>query len=418
MSFKYVLTMAIAAMISVTGAFAQKKITVPKDCASIQKAIEEAAEHDTVFVLNGIYKENIVLKDNIAVIGQDADKTIIRGNGSKPVVEGANYCLLKNITVEKGATGILCKNINQVIEHVIVRGNKNTGIHCLISLPEIRNNLICDNKWSGIYCELIASVQRTSINHNLITDNGYCGIMLANRSEVLIENNIFHSNKQYGIFVNEDSKRSRIVYNDFFGNRSSFNSFAVVNESNVSKDPGYSSTDRTTFGGLIGKAAALKELGKDRTDIGPLSEAALGGILKDIDNDGIPDVRDQCPDMPEDKDGYQDEDGCPDFDNDNDGIYDTQDKCPNDPEDFDGFEDQDGCLDIDNDHDGISDKLDKCPNTPEDIEGFMDDDGCPDQGKATVENKSVEPPKPAEQKTPVVPAAKDTAKKRETPLKK
>ncbi len=29
------------------------------------------------------------------------------------------------------------------------------------------------------------------------------------------------------------------------------------------------------------------------------------------------------------------------------------DQCPNDPEDKDGFEDQDGCPDPDNDHDGI-----------------------------------------------------------------
>jgi OmpA-OmpF porin, OOP family len=413
MCFKYVTTIALAAMISVSGVLAQKKIVVPKDFPSIQKALDEAAEHDTVFILNGIYKENIILKDNLVVMGQDAEKTIVRGNGSKPVVEGANYCLLKNLTVEKGGTGILCKNINQVIEHVIVRGNKRTGIHCLISLPEIRNNLICDNKWSGIYCELIASAQRTSINHNLIADNGYSGIMLANRSEVLIENNIFHSNNQYGIYVNEDSKRSRIIYNDFFGNRSSFNSFAIINETNISKDPGFSSKDRTTYSAIAGKAGALKEAGKDHSDIGPLSEAAMGGVSKDIDGDGIPDDRDQCPDMPEDKDGFQDEDGCPDFDNDNDGIYDAQDKCPNEPEDFDGFEDQDGCLDIDNDHDGISDKLDKCPNTPEDIDGYMDEDGCPEGGKPPVgASQSLTPPKPVEQ------PAKDAEKKQELPVKK
>jgi parallel beta-helix repeat protein len=419
MSFKNITTMAlIGAILSASGIFAQKKIIVPKDCASIQKGIDEAAEHDTVFILQGIYKENIILKDNIAVIGQDAEKTVISGNGSKPVVEGANFCLLKNVTIEKGGTGILCKNINQVIEHVIVRNNKNTGIHCLISLPEIKNNLICNNKWSGIYCELIASAQRTSINHNLIADNGYSGIMLANRSEVLIENNIFHSNKQYGIFVNEDSKRSRIIFNDFFENRSPFNSFAMINETNITKDPGLSSQDRTSFSGIAGKTATLKEMGKDHTDIGPLSEAAIGAVSKDIDNDGIPDVKDQCPDMPEDKDGFQDEDGCPDFDNDNDGIYDTQDKCPNEAEDFDGFEDQDGCLDIDNDHDGIPDKLDKCPNVPEDIDGYMDEDGCPDGGKPAVQGQSDVPQKPAEQKPAAVTPVKDTLKKQGIPVKK
>ena len=42
-------------------------------------------------------------------------------------------------------------------------------------------------------------------------------------------------------------------------------------------------------------------------------------------------------------------DGCPDYDNDNDGVPDSLDKCPMIPEDLDGFEDDDGCPDIDND---------------------------------------------------------------------
>jgi OOP family OmpA-OmpF porin len=98
----------------------------------------------------------------------------------------------------------------------------------------------------------------------------------------------------------------------------------------------------------------------------------------DQDGDGVPDNIDQCPRVPEDRDGFQDEDGCPDDDNDRDGITDKLDKCPNEPEDRDGFEDADGCPDLDNDGDGIPDKLDKCPNEPEDKDGFEDADGCPD----------------------------------------
>jgi OmpA-OmpF porin, OOP family len=98
----------------------------------------------------------------------------------------------------------------------------------------------------------------------------------------------------------------------------------------------------------------------------------------DRDGDGILDNVDKCPDEPEDKDGFMDEDGCPDLDNDNDGLADKVDKCPDDPEDKDGFEDDDGCPDPDNDKDGLADKVDKCPNEPEDKDGFEDDDGCPD----------------------------------------
>ncbi len=98
----------------------------------------------------------------------------------------------------------------------------------------------------------------------------------------------------------------------------------------------------------------------------------------DNDQDGIPDKRDRCRDEAEDKDGFQDDDGCPDLDDDNDGILDTDDACRMEPEDRDGFEDEDGCPDPDNDKDGIPDKLDQCPNAAEDKDGFQDEDGCPD----------------------------------------
>ncbi len=98
----------------------------------------------------------------------------------------------------------------------------------------------------------------------------------------------------------------------------------------------------------------------------------------DQDGDGILDNDDQCPRVPEDKDGFEDQDGCPEDDNDKDGIADKIDACPIDPEDRDNFEDDDGCPDGDNDKDGIADKIDACPNDAEDKDGFEDDDGCPD----------------------------------------
>ncbi len=101
----------------------------------------------------------------------------------------------------------------------------------------------------------------------------------------------------------------------------------------------------------------------------------------DNDRDGIPDVDDRCPDIPENMNGFEDADGCPEGsknDRDGDGIPDDVDKCPDEPEDFDGFQDADGCPDPDNDGDGILDVDDLCPNDPEDKDGFEDADGCPD----------------------------------------
>ena len=97
----------------------------------------------------------------------------------------------------------------------------------------------------------------------------------------------------------------------------------------------------------------------------------------DRDGDGISDDVDKCPTDPEDKDGFEDDDGCPEPDNDKDGISDPADKCPNEPEDTDKFEDEDGCPDPDNDTDGLLDADDKCPNEPEDKDGFEDDGRLP-----------------------------------------
>jgi outer membrane protein OmpA-like peptidoglycan-associated protein len=95
----------------------------------------------------------------------------------------------------------------------------------------------------------------------------------------------------------------------------------------------------------------------------------------DSDHDGIGDG-DRCPELAEDEDHFEDEDGCPEPDNDRDGILDGNDRCPNQSEDRDGFQDEDGCPEPDNDRDGIPDAQDTCPREPEDRDGFEDSDGC------------------------------------------
>jgi OmpA-OmpF porin, OOP family len=63
------------------------------------------------------------------------------------------------------------------------------------------------------------------------------------------------------------------------------------------------------------------------------------------------------------------------------GGYDA---CPGMPEDLDGIEDEDGCPEGDEDGDGVLDYLDRCEDEAEMINGFQDDDGCPDEGPAQI----------------------------------
>ena len=139
--------------------------------------------------------------------------------------------------------------------------------------------------------------------------------------------------------------------------------------------------------------------------------AGIAPRAHDVDEDGIPDAKDTCAELAEDRDGFEDSDGCPEFDNDGDGVPDGDDRCPTALEDLDDYADLDGCPDTDDDQDGIPDQKDACPREPgfasndarqngcpprdrdidgipdpvdrcpqkaEDRDGFEDDDGCPD----------------------------------------
>ena len=100
--------------------------------------------------------------------------------------------------------------------------------------------------------------------------------------------------------------------------------------------------------------------------------------ILDRDGDGIMDLQDKCPDQAEDRDGFQDEDGCPDPDNDGDGVLDKDDRCPLEA----GVADNGGCADTDKDKDGVVDRLDQCP----DVAGVAEFKGCqpPDTDKDGV----------------------------------
>jgi hypothetical protein len=95
--------------------------------------------------------------------------------------------------------------------------------------------------------------------------------------------------------------------------------------------------------------------------------------------------------VPEDKDGFQDDDGCPDPDNDADGVPDEEDACISVPGDRRGDAKLNGCPSPDKDGDTHDDAVDKCPDQPEDFDGVEDDDGCPDDDSAKPAAQQAKP---------------------------
>ncbi|MHB8878083.1 MAG: OmpA family protein [Myxococcaceae bacterium] len=105
----------------------------------------------------------------------------------------------------------------------------------------------------------------------------------------------------------------------------------------------------------------------------------------DGDGDSFVDRLDKCPTVA----GIAENGGCPDVDTDKDGFVDRLDGCPASPEDKDGFQDEDGCPEADNDGDAIADLADRCPFNPETLNGKDDEDGCPEEAKVFIEKKQI-----------------------------
>jgi hypothetical protein len=81
-------------------------------------------------------------------------------------------------------------------------------------------------------------------------------------------------------------------------------------------------------------------------------KVARDELKVDGDGDGVPDASDRCPGVAETKNGFEDDDGCPDqvpvaapIDEDGDRVVGDADRCPQAAETINGFQDGDGCPD-------------------------------------------------------------------------
>ena len=74
---------------------------------SIQKALDDAQNDDTVFVYNGNYYENLVINKRVILIGEHKNTTIINGNNNGDVI---------NITSDFVIISNFSQNVNPVFQ--------------------------------------------------------------------------------------------------------------------------------------------------------------------------------------------------------------------------------------------------------------------------------------------------------------
>ena len=385
MTLKKLVLITAGAML-LSGTAMAKNINVPGDFAKIADALGNADAGDTILVKRGVYNENITLIMGVVLKGEDPLTTIIDGGRRGPTVMGTSGAEMSHFTVRNGLEGILCENAAPYIHHCYVIDNHATGIGAFISLPWLRNNVVYGNRWSGILAWGAKSLD-AYVEQNVVLRNGYSGLALKGPTNIIARNNIFMENHYYGVFADPAAGQTKVEYNNIYKNYYPFNQFIKVNRTNVSLDPKFISPSlgKPNFfcqstSPMIKRGKGKLDIGLTATDVVKEDEAVEETRNPDTDGDGL------C-------DPWVSEEGlaekyaamCSGFDN-----------CPEEPEDFDGFQDDDGCPDADNDRDGLCDPwveakgmlaqyahickgVDLCPDQAEALNNYKDDDGCPDE---------------------------------------
>lgn len=130
-------------------------ITVPDDYPTIQAAIDNASEGNTILVKPGTYTELLRIYKSLTILGSGAASTVIEGPGGGSTVEiskGANNVVFAGFTVkgtgERPWSGIYVRGLQSDIrENLIV--NHWYGIHFYDSSDNIlRNNNMSNNEYN------------------------------------------------------------------------------------------------------------------------------------------------------------------------------------------------------------------------------------------------------------------------------
>jgi len=166
---------------------------------TIQEAINNATNGDTVFVYNKTYNENVDTKlKKIILIGEDRDTTIITGPATNPVVRiGTSDTTLSGFTLIGTSTGTIIQ-VASLSENVF-----------------ITNNLI-KNGANGIM--LSPTTSKATITDNTIVDNAFVGIQLQTSSYNVIRDNRIENNEAQGIDLSFGSNHNSILNNSLIDN--------------------------------------------------------------------------------------------------------------------------------------------------------------------------------------------------------
>lgn len=184
-------------------AIGSSTIFVPSDFPSIQAAINNVNDGDTIFVFNGTYYENLVVNKSITLAGQDEETTIIDGGGLGTVIHvTSNNVSIVNFTLQNSGFSSLLSGISVSSNHVFVNESilksNYVGLHLEKTRGCIVNKCYVLNNHLGMYVE---TCENSSLEKSNIIANIEAGIYLKDSSGIEIRNNNISGNGLYGVRI-------------------------------------------------------------------------------------------------------------------------------------------------------------------------------------------------------------------------
>ena len=301
------LSFAVLAASVFFGAAFAKAIRVPGNYKTISDALGNADSGDTIYVKRGVYDENITLIMGVVLKGEDPLTTVIDGGRRGPAVMGVTESEISHFTIRNGLEGVLCENTGGLYVHDnYVVDNHATGIAAFISLPEIANNVVYGNRWSGILAWGAKSLD-SKIEQNVVLRNGFSGLALKGPSNVVAVNNIFMENHYYGVFADPASGQTRMDYNNIYKNYYPFNRFIKINRTNKSLDPQFRNPSIFSPDFFVQPKSPMVKQGYARLDIGLIKDISVVRPKRVEGEEPQPMMRENDPEFAMEEIKYQEE---------------------------------------------------------------------------------------------------------------
>jgi parallel beta-helix repeat protein len=217
-------------------------ITVPLDYPTIQSAIDNALDGETIYVWAGTYTENVLVNKMVTLIGNGSTDSIIDGSGGNVVNIQSDWVNITGFNITNGNDGIYfssfsnitisgnnitmnnhdgiflqdSSNYNKIFKNNISESFFGIEVKNSCNYNTISENNIFDNHegmWLQISCNF------NTISNNNITSNNYDGIDLSiSSNNNTISGNNITSNNEDGIDLSSSCNYNNITNNNVSSN--------------------------------------------------------------------------------------------------------------------------------------------------------------------------------------------------------